>query len=283
MAEVELRLQRAEARCRRPWPRRCCASGGDEPGALALADRGVQRQRAGCRPAGGGRRPGSSARTGRRGRPRPPRPGREARSTTNATGEILTLQASGARRRHASWSSSPYRPRRQALEPSTRARLLAEPVPPGERLLQLLADPSRAPATLTTKSVNPSSRSLSPIALLAARCRQIVVERWISAGSRPTFAHQSSRTPRLVRQRLRVAEGVPDVGVLGDDPERHLLAAAADQDRDAPERGRVQLLPAGLDDRQCRDRGRAGGCRRSRTRSRTRRSRSGTSPSRSRA
>ena len=37
----------------------------------------------------------------------------------------------------------------------------------------------------------------------------------------------------LALERWRVAEAVPDVGVLGHDSQRLLLAPAADQDRDA--------------------------------------------------
>src|SRR3954454_19484368 len=53
----------------------------------------------------------------------------------------------------------------------------------------------------------------------------------------------------LVRQRLGVAEAVPDVRVLGDQLQRLLLTAAADQHRDVPGRRRVQLGPALLDPR----------------------------------
>ena len=52
--------------------------------------------------------------------------------------------------------------------------------------------------------------------------------------------------------RLDVAEAVPDVGVLGRDPQGHLLAAAADHDRDPPLRRRVEPFPARLDHRQRR-------------------------------
>src|SRR5690606_39873520 len=55
---------------------------------------------------------------------------------------------------------------------------------------------------------------------------------------------------RLAGERLEVAEGVPDVGVLGDEAQRLLLAAAADQHRDAAGRGRVADREAVLDARQ---------------------------------
>src|SRR3712207_1661942 len=48
---------------------------------------------------------------------------------------------------------------------------------------------------------------------------------------------------------LGVAETVPDVGVLSDDPQRHLLPAAADQDRQRVSYRRgVQLRQTLLDD-----------------------------------
>ena len=54
----------------------------------------------------------------------------------------------------------------------------------------------------------------------------------------------------LVLDRRRIAEAVPDVGVPGDQPQRLLLAAAADQDRDVPRRRRVQPTEPRLDPRQ---------------------------------
>lgn len=42
---------------------------------------------------------------------------------------------------------------------------------------------------------------------------------------------------------------VPDVGVLGDDPQGDPFALAADEDRDRPNRRRVEALEAGPDDR----------------------------------
>src|SRR3954471_12730125 len=46
---------------------------------------------------------------------------------------------------------------------------------------------------------------------------------------------------------LRVAEAVPHVGVLGDELQRHLGAAAADEDRQVAQRRRVELAQAVLD------------------------------------
>ena len=54
----------------------------------------------------------------------------------------------------------------------------------------------------------------------------------------------------LVLEGRRVAEAVPDVGVLRDDAERLLLSPAADQDGDVAHRRRVELGPALLDARQ---------------------------------
>src|SRR5438094_276322 len=55
---------------------------------------------------------------------------------------------------------------------------------------------------------------------------------------------------RLALQGLDIAEGVPDVGVPGDEPQRLLLPAAADQHRDLAGRGGVELRPARLHARQ---------------------------------
>ena len=57
----------------------------------------------------------------------------------------------------------------------------------------------------------------------------------------------------LLRVRLGRTEAVPHRGVLGDEPQRHLLAAAADQDRQRRSDGRrVELREARLDPRQRR-------------------------------
>src|SRR5690606_26475140 len=49
---------------------------------------------------------------------------------------------------------------------------------------------------------------------------------------------------QLALERLRVAEAVPDVRVLGDYTQRLTLPTAADEDRDVASRCRVQLRPA---------------------------------------
>src|SRR5215212_200741 len=55
----------------------------------------------------------------------------------------------------------------------------------------------------------------------------------------------------LLRPGFGRAEAVPLVGVLSRDPQRHLLAGAADEDRDRPvDWLRLVLLPALLDDLQ---------------------------------
>src|SRR5690606_20351544 len=54
----------------------------------------------------------------------------------------------------------------------------------------------------------------------------------------------------LAGEGLGIGEGVPDVGVPRHESQRLLLAAAADEDRDAAGRCRVELRPAGLDARQ---------------------------------
>src|SRR6185312_14157625 len=59
-----------------------------------------------------------------------------------------------------------------------------------------------------------------------------------------------SEDAELALEPLRVAEAVPDVGVLRDDTQRLLLAATADQYRDLAGRRRVESVPAGLDDGQ---------------------------------
>ena len=69
------------------------------------------------------------------------------------------------------------------------------------------------------------------------------VERSISAGSRPTAAQCGVEDRVLAGDALGRPEHVARVRVLGDQPERLLLAAAADHDRDPRPRdrlGRVQ-------------------------------------------
>src|SRR5690625_581284 len=51
----------------------------------------------------------------------------------------------------------------------------------------------------------------------------------------------------LALERLDVGPAVPDVGVLGDVPQRLALPAAADEHRDVPGGGRVELAPPLLD------------------------------------
>ena len=51
----------------------------------------------------------------------------------------------------------------------------------------------------------------------------------------------------LVTDRLEIADAVPDVGVLGDDPERHLLADARNEHGDLARGRRVELREALLD------------------------------------
>src|SRR5690606_36873817 len=53
----------------------------------------------------------------------------------------------------------------------------------------------------------------------------------------------------LVRERDDVAEGVPDVGVLGYNPQGATLSPAADEDRDAARRRRVQPAQPSADPR----------------------------------
>jgi hypothetical protein len=55
---------------------------------------------------------------------------------------------------------------------------------------------------------------------------------------------------RLALELVEVGEGVPDVGVLGDQSQRLADAAAADQDRDGPGRRRVEPPEALLYPRQ---------------------------------
>ena len=101
--------------------------------------------------------------------------------------------------------------------------------------------------------------------------------RSISSGSRPTAAQCSRRMPSFLWKASTSPKRVPHVRVLGDELERDLRAAAADQDRELAERRRVELAEALLDARQRRLAARAAGTARRRTRSRTRRSRAGTS------
>src|SRR5690606_28874020 len=53
----------------------------------------------------------------------------------------------------------------------------------------------------------------------------------------------------LVRERVDVAEGVPDVCVLGHDPQGASLSPAADEDGDAARRRRVQPAEPSADPR----------------------------------
>jgi hypothetical protein len=86
--------------------------------------------------------------------------------------------------------------------------------------------------------------------------RQVVVEQLDPLGVEPAdgaldLARVASQAAVLVQHLALVAghvgqaEAVPDVGVLGGDAQRHLLAAAADQDRGPAVHGRrVQPAPA---------------------------------------
>ena len=120
----------------------------------------------------------------------------------------------------------------------------------------------------------PASTSASTSSTFSCR---IDVLRSISAGVPADLLAPVVEDAAQLLHRLHVAEAVPDVRVLGRDAQRHLLAAAADADRDLPHRSRVELLPALLDDRQVAVEV-AAGCRPCRTRSRTPRSRVRTSP-----
>jgi hypothetical protein len=49
-------------------------------------------------------------------------------------------------------------------------------------------------------------------------------------GVAPDFVAPVVQNPAIAARLLRVAEAVPDVGVLGHDAQRHPLATAPDQD-----------------------------------------------------
>ena len=102
------------------------------------------------------------------------------------------------------------------------------------------------------------------------------------SGGRSSLAHHSSRTAFFAAKFAGGPNVFHDVGVLGDEPQRHLLAAAADQDRQVA-RGRRGQRAEPVDDQRERV-GEVAQPRRARcrTRSRTPCSRARTSPSRCR-
>ena len=86
---------------------------------------------------------------------------------------------------------------------------------------------------------------------------------------------------RLARVGFEVGETVPDVGVLGHQPQRLPLTLPTDQDRDVPCRWRVQTCRTGPRSAAVPRPGRPAGCPRCRSRTRTRRSPFSSSPIRS--
>ena len=137
---------------------------------------------------------------------------------------------------------NPERPRRFALRHSVGA------VAPGDQLAHRAEVIAPAVAADAEDEVLDAGRDeVVGVSSASAWMPQV---RSISPGSRPTSSQWPSRISFLLLVRLGVAEAVPHVGVLGDELERDLLAAAADQDRQLAHRRRVELAEALLDPRQ---------------------------------
>src|SRR5439155_6254561 len=108
---------------------------------------------------------------------------------------------------------------------------------------QVVLRPANADRERRDAQVEQLRAQLVRLALDAARTLDLAR---VAAGVRAVLVEDL----HLALHDLRVAEAVPDVAVLGDQLERLLLAAAADEHRDLACRRRVELAEPRLDARQ---------------------------------
>ena len=127
-----------------------------------------------------------------------------------------------------------------------------QPVTAVRRFVRRGIGSSRAPDQDRTRRAVGTDGDQSLTELMQSQhCRGPLWLRWTvrSPPGRGRAVCTSRPTPGSVRQGVRVAEAVPDSGVLRDEPEG-LLAPTADQ-KGWPHRWRIELAEPGVDPRQC--------------------------------
>src|SRR5207248_7744068 len=130
-------------------------------------------------------------------------------------------------------------PWRRVFVSASQSHSFVAPGDPGLQLAQVVVGAADADGEQGDAQVQELRAEFVRLALDAAGALDL---RWVAADVGAVLVEDL----HLAADHLRVAEAVPDVGVLGDQAQRLLLAAATDRPRDLARRGRVRLAPAAL-------------------------------------